>query len=329
MNTRGSRIILDSIVPYGKGKELMKAKALEEKLMEPVPCAMPEMTRSGGMIKPELRKLADQDKMETLSYLDAGFNPDEQRALCHLLRSRTCGPDECVFRQGELNFRLYFIHTGCLSITYHQECTENLLKTLTAGDIAGDDTFFSISVCTTSLTALSPTKLYTLDRKDLTRARDRIPTLESKLISYCQGLEKVYQLLAKKRIERRAHKRIKISGSTTVQVLQASGTPLGMPFEGRLSDISVGGLAVLSRISRDFDPAALLGRQLRITFDPTVDASHERTDRIGTIVAISTRPAEEYCLHIKFNEPLTEQRVQAMARVFQDPKAPAFSFNVS
>lgn len=306
----------------------MKAKALEEKLIEPVSCAMPEMMRSGEMIKPELSKLADQDKMETLSELDAGLNPDEQRALCHLLRARTYGPDECVFRQGELNFRLYFIHTGCLRITYRQERTENLLKTLTAGDIAGDDTFFSISVCTTSLTALSPTKLYTLDRKDLTRTRDWMPTLESKLISYCQGLEKVYQLLAKKRIERRAYKRIKISGRTTVQVFQASGSPLGMPFEGRLSDISVGGLAVLCRISKDLDPAALLGRQLKITFYPTVDVFHEKTDKIGTIVAISTRPGEDYCLHIKFNEPLTERHVEAMARVFQDPKAPPFHFDV-
>jgi CRP-like cAMP-binding protein len=306
----------------------MKAKVLEEKLIEPVPCAMPEMTRSGGMIKPELRKLADQDKMETLSYLDAGFNSDEQRALSRLLRARTCGPDECVFRQGELNFRLYFIHRGCLRITYHQERTENLLKTLSTGDIAGDDTFFSISVCTTSLTALCPTKLYTLDRKDLTRARDWMPTLESKLISYCQGLEKVYQLLAKKRIERRAYKRIKISGRTTVQVFQSSGSSLGMPFEGRLADISVGGLAVLSRISKDLDPPALLGRQLKITFDPTVDVSHEKTDKIGTIVAISTRPGEEYCLHIKFNEPLTEQRVSAMARVFQDGRDPVFPLDV-
>lgn len=315
------------MVQYRKEKEIVKAKALDEKFVEPVPCVIAEIMQPREMMKPEEGILADQDKMDTLSYLGACLNADEQRALCHLLRAKTYGPNECVYRQGGLNFKLYFIHAGRLKITYHQGHKENLLKTLSIGDIAGDDTFFSISVCTTSLTALSPTRLYTLDRKDLTSFRDRMPTLESKLISYCRGLETIYQLLARKRIERRAYERIKVSGRATVQVFQASGAPLGMPLKAQLSDLSAGGLAILCRISRNLDPPSLLGRDLNIMFHTPAGACIERTSVTGTIVAISTCAAEDYCLHIKFDEPWTEKRVEAMARVFQDRRDPLLPFD--
>ena len=305
------RLLFDFIVQCANEGDFTKASTFREKLIALDPSATDEIMRSGEIIEEKKKKCLWQYKVKTFSKLDSALNSEERKALSQILKEHTYGSDTCVFKQGDLNFNLYLIDAGQLKMTFNQEGREMLLRTLVSGDIAGDDTFFSISVCTTSLITLSAARIYTLDRKDLTRLRDRVPTLESRLIHYCQGLETVYQLLAKKRLERRVHKRVKLSGSATLEIRHSVEGLFNEPIAGQLSDISAGGVAVLCEMTEDLDPRKLLGRKLNIAFDLSVGTVREGIDKTGTVVAIS-RPPDLYRLHIRFDELLSEKTVDGI-----------------
>ena len=123
--------------------------------------------------------------------------------------------------------------------------------------------------------------------------------------------------MAQKRMERRAHKRIKISGTATIQIQLPLDSPLGQPFAGELSDLSVGGLAVSCKIGENLNPRTLLGRKLNIKFHLPPGALQQRVDREGTIVAISS-PSESHCLHVKFDELLSESTMSRIGIAGED-----------
>jgi CRP-like cAMP-binding protein len=308
--------LFDLVVRFAREGNLAKAKAFREKIVLLDPFAVRRIVQLEEIIDQERKRIRGPNKIDFFTQLNVDLNPEEKTALNELLRPRTYEPDAFVFKQGELNFNLYLIESGELKMTYQQDTREILLKSFSGGDIAGDDTFLKISLCTTSLVTLTHASLYALDRKDLTRLRGRLPTLESKLIRHCQGLESVYQVLAKKRLERRAHQRVAVLAEAKIQIDNSRGRLIGEPFTGELRDLSAGGLAVFCSMGTDRDPRTLLGRKLNIQFDLPVGTSLSKVGKTGTIVAVSS-PSQNPCLHVKFDSLLSEKIFRSIESRFE------------
>jgi CRP-like cAMP-binding protein len=301
------KLLFDLIVTYAKKKDFAKAEVLREKLYEIDSMALNEIVRSGEIIEEEKSESIDQDHLVIWSKLYDTLSGEEANALYYAMKEAAYDVDETIFEQGERNSNLYFINQGQLKLVYSEGGGEVLLKTLSTGHIAGEDTFFFESVCTTSMITLSRVKLNFLEKDALSKWGDEFPGLESRLNDYCRKLKRVRDLLKAKNLDRRSQKRVNVSGKGMIQLLGASGKPLGRAFKGELSDISVGGLSYTIRISKKETARLLLGRKMNIKFVLPVQGSKQRIDKNGTAIGVRSYPFDDYSIHIKFDKLLDEK----------------------
>ena len=307
------KLLFDLIVRNARKRDFVKAESLREKLSEVDSMALSEIVRSAEIIQEEQSKAIDRRHLQIWSDLYGRLTIEERNALYFSLKEETYGADHFVFKQGQRNSKLYFIGEGNLSLIYHQAGSLVLLRAMKTGDIAGEDTCFSNTVCTTSLMTLSPAIVYALDRSALAKIGKVVPALESKLCHYCESLERVHDLLEKKGLDRRNQDRVRLAGRGVLQLLDLSGRPLGQAFKARLSDISPGGVSVLYRISKKETAQLLLGRQMNVKlYDPV--GKKKLLDENGTVVAVRSQPFEAYSIHIKFDNALGRMKLEAIFR---------------
>jgi CRP-like cAMP-binding protein len=308
-------LLLDLITRCAKEKDFVKANVLREKLSAVDSMALTEIIRSGEIIEEEQRKSIDKNHLNIWSDLYGSLTTEETNALYYAMKECAYDADQLVFKQGERDPNLYFIDGGQLSVVCSKGGMEILLKTIGSGDIAGEDTFFSNTVCTASLMTLSRAKLRVLNENALTAWQEAVPSLEAKLHDYCLRFEKVDQLLKKKGLDRRYHRRVNISGKCVIQILSVSGNPAGKAFKGNLSDISVGGLSFFVKISKKETASLLLGRNLNIKCNLPSGDSQEKMDQNGTVVAVRSHPFEDYSIHVKFDKALSERVLEDLESV--------------
>ena len=93
--------------------------------------------------------------------------------------------DQTVLQQGMTDERLFLVERGQLKVVHDNANKQILIRRLGTGDIFGEDTFFSVNVCTASVITLSRVALRYMDRGVLERLRNRFPNLESSLHKIC------------------------------------------------------------------------------------------------------------------------------------------------
>jgi len=304
-------LMFDLIVKNATAKNFSKAEQLREKLFEVDPMALDRIVKSAEIIETAKIAAIDPAHRDVWSHLYKRLTKEEKIALYYEMKKANYEAEQIIFQQGEVNSNLYFINAGRLKTFYHKDKHGILLKTIGPGDIAGEDTFFSNSTCTFSMMADSAVKLNFLEKTVLQKWHDEAPTLASKLQAYCAELESINDLLQKKELERRAHRRFVVYGNAFIQI---TAKPDNKVFKGDLSDISASGVSfVMSTSSKEAD--MLLGRQLnlKLAFDQTFPEL--RIDRNGIIVGIHHQLFNEYLINVKWEEPLdnyTIERIKSM-----------------
>ncbi|MDP2863140.1 MAG: cyclic nucleotide-binding domain-containing protein [Desulfobacterales bacterium] len=299
------KLLFDIITICAKEKNFSKAESLREKLMEVDPMALSEIIRSAEIIEEEKSGSLDKAHMDIWSGLYGKLTPEESNALFYSMKEVVYDANEPVFKKGDHNSMLYFIDKGELKMVYEQQGKVILLKKLKPGDIAGQDTFFSISVCTTSLLTLSKVKMNCLGKDVLARWSKEIPTLEPKLKDYSLKIESAHDLLKKKGMDRRLVNRHNLSGKVAVQMINASGNPVGKAFRGELSDISASGISFYIKTSDRKNASFLLGRNLNLLFAVPGNAAFEKITQTGTVIGVSYHLFNDYIIHLKFSMELS------------------------
>jgi hypothetical protein len=298
-------LLFDLILKHARKKDFSKAEVLRERLFEIDPMSLTEIIKSGEIIEEQKSESIDQDHLDVWSHMYDTLTTEEAHTLYLSLKNGTYDTDEFIFRQGELNPSLYFINHGRLKMSYTLGDREILLKTLDPGTVAGDDTFFSITVCTTSLTTLSPVKVSFLEKELFEKWQNDFPSLASKLKDYCHKLERVRDLIKKEGMDRRIHERIRTSGPLIFQILSPGGKAIGKAYKGDISDISAGGLSFKIKISKK-NALLLLARNLNLKFALPGSFSRTEAKRNGTIIGITDNLSDGYTIHVKFDELLSE-----------------------
>jgi CRP-like cAMP-binding protein len=299
-------LMFDLIAQNATAKNFSKAEQLREKLFEVDPMALDRIVKSAEIIETAKIAAIDPVHRDIWSHLYKRLTKEEKIALYYGMKKASYEAEQIIFRQGEVNSNLYFINAGRLKTFYHKDKHGILLKTIGPGDIAGEDTFFSNSTCTFSMMADSAVKLNFLEKIVLQKWHDEAPTLASKLQAYCAELESIIDLLQKKELERRAHRRFVVPGSATIQI---TAKPDNKVFKGDLSDISASGVSfVMSTSSKEAD--MLLGRHLnlKLAFDQAFPEL--RIDRNGSIVGIHHQMFNEYLINVKWEEPLDDDTIE-------------------
>ena len=311
---RAVTLLFDLIVKYAKTGDFSKADALRERLVEFGYMALTEIIRSGEIIEEEKGNCLDQRHMEKWSKLYDKLSTEETNALFYSLSKVKYKSDAYILKQGDLNSNLYFIEKGQITVFYRQGKADKVLKRLGPGDIAGEDTFMPLSVCTTSLTTLTDVELYSLNRDVLFNLTDKVPLLETKLQNYCHGIETINQTIMKKRVERRLHKRVEVSEKLTFYFLNDLGKSLGRVFNGELVDISASGACFSITAKKKEYLRRLLGHDLVLSFTFSMTSPPQTIDQKGRLVALVDKSMNTYSVHIQFDKFLDYQIIEEVER---------------
>ncbi len=308
------KLLYEMVVQCARGKKFAKAEKLRNRILEIDPMALNEIISSAEIIEEEKSQALDPIHMEIWAKLYATLDTEEKNTLFFAMKDAAYGINETIYSQGDLNTNLYFINNGEVNVIYRHETGEILLNTLGTGQIAGQDNFFSNTVCTTSLITSTNVNLKYIQKKDLLAWKKGFPNLEQKLQNYCGSFENVTEFLKRKKMDRRTLKRIKISGIAMIQLLNRAGAPIAKSFKGELTDISVGGLAFEIRISKEDTARLLLGRRLSVEFNFTRSVPNIKINQNGVIVGVYPYPFEDYSIHVKFDKMLDKTVIGTIQR---------------
>jgi predicted Zn finger-like uncharacterized protein len=311
-----AKLLFELIVKYAKQKNFNKAEALREKLYAAAPMALNEIVKSGEIIEEEKSQSIDQNHLKVWNDLYNHLESGEASELYYTMKPCSFTAGQTVFKQGDNNSNLYFVQEGQLDLSrYDQKYgQEKVLKQLRAGAVANLEPFFSFTVCTTSLTAASESKLTYLENSILTKWTDTFPGLEAKLSSFCHGQNKVSDLVKKTGADLRAHERFIVSHSAVIQLLDNTGKPVQNPFKTSLFDISAGGFSFGLKINKKEQAAQFLGHQLYMQTVYRLGGTPKKVGQKGKIVAVHLQPFGDSSIHVQFQSPLDEKIVATIAR---------------
>jgi CRP-like cAMP-binding protein len=311
-----AKLLFELIVKYAKQKNFNKAEALRDKLYEAAPMALNEIVKSGEIIEEEKSQSIDQNHLKIWRDLYDRLESGEASELYYTMKPCSFTAGQAVFKQGDNNPNLYFVQDGQLDLSRYDQKhgQEKVLKQLKAGDVANLEPFFSFTVCTTSLTAISESKLTCLENSILAKWTDTFPGLEAKLSSFCHGQNKVSDLVKKTGADLRAHERFIVSHRAVIQLLDNAGKPVQNPFKISLFDISAGGFSFGLKINKKEQAAQFLGHQLYMQTVYRLEGTPKKVGQKGKIVAVHLQPFGESSIHVQFQSPLDEKIVATIAR---------------
>lgn len=307
------RLLYELVAAYAREKNFSKAEALHDKMYEVDSMALTEIVRAGEIIEAEKSETLNPEYLELWPDLYKSLNTAEGNALFYSMQAATFESGDPIVSQGQINNRLYFILSGEISALYTREGTELLIGSLSSGDIAGQSSFFSATVCTVSLHAKSRVQAGYLEYDVLKTWRADFPALEGKLRDYCAGRDKIQAKLAERQMDRRSEKRLALSGRLAFQLLDKSGKPTAKSYKGELADISSGGLSFLVKSSRGDSLYMLLGRRIQAGLQlPLRSGEYQTIAEPMTVIAIQSQMFDDYSVHLKFDKPKAAELIAAL-----------------
>lgn len=303
------KLLYKMTIRFAREKNFNKAEELREKLFNVDPMALGEIVRTGDVIEEEKKNAVLNDYMNIWGNLYERLTNEEANALFYSVKPKEFPADHTLIAQHQKNATLFFINRGQLKIVYAQDNNEIFLKMIGAGDIAGEETFFPITVSTVSLISMSRVKVGCLDRETLKDLDEKHPGLEEKLVAYCSMGGGINSLVTKKGLERRQQKRISLAGKTMVQLLDLQVKPIGKPFKGTILDISTGGISFSIKASNRETTRLLLGRKINMTIGIQTKTAPIELHGMGTIIGARERKENRFSLHLKFDNPIMESKM--------------------
>jgi len=303
-------LLYDLIITYAKAKDFSKAESLRERLIQVDSMALSEIVNSAEIIEEEKFETIDAQQRGLWKQLYDALTPEEGNAFYFAAKQLTLKPDQTIIKQGLLNDKLFFINKGSLRRIYRQGDEEYYVCQINMGETVGHDTYFSITLCTTSVITINGVQLSYLDRPAIQKVGKQFPGFENKLREFCfRSGEKIADILRKKEIERRRFERFKASGKIITQLVDKNGEPVGEPFQGHLEDICQGGVSYLIKCSQDSSARLLLGRPalVKMTFPQESDQPVVKSK--GLIVAVKFQLFNDYKVHLRFPKLFTEDQI--------------------
>jgi CRP-like cAMP-binding protein len=305
------KLLYDLSIYFAKAKDFKKAEELRDKLIQVNSMALTEIIKSAEIIEAE--KTASVDKKHQQIWLDLyeTLTPEEGNDLYYSLEKVELDPDQTILQQGRLNSKLFFVDQGTLKVVFSQEDQLSFVKDIMPSETAGDDTFFSISLCTTSTITTSGVQIKYLTRAKFDIIAEKFPGFADKLESFCRKItpNSISEILKQKEVERRQHQRHNITGKIITQLLHSDGKLLSSPFAGSIDDLSRGGLSYSIKCSKQSTARMLLGRPAQLQMEVQLGQTSTTIMTKGQIVCAKGILFNDYSIHVKFSKLLTDQQL--------------------
>jgi CRP-like cAMP-binding protein len=312
-NEKAVDLLYKLALQSAKKKDFVNAEAYRDRLYEVDSMALARIVEVNEVIEAEKRKALTPDIRRMWSPFFQGLTSEEAGSFFFALKEQHIEGDQVVLKQGHTNDRLYLVHQGNLKVVYQDKDKELLIQRLGSGDIFGEDTFFSVNVCTATIKTLSAVRMSYLERKTLENLTSALEFLESNLKKVCCSGATMFDMMHKRGIDRRSYRRINLQTKVTVQLLSSDAkTVMRRPLTAELWDISKIGLSFYFKSKNRDAVRRLVGRTLGVHFSLLIDDKHRDVNATGIVQGVDSHPMEEYSVHLRLNRNFSDRAIQTI-----------------
>lgn len=310
------KLLTQMAVDSARNQDFSKADALRDRLYEVDSMALSAIVVVNEVIEAEKSKFLENNRGGLWQRFFDKLPKEEANAFLFALSEMQLAADQVLLYQGEANNRLYFVSQGQLKTYYDGENKKVMIRQQGPGHIVGEDTFFSVNVCTLSVAALSQARLAYLTRERFDILAKQFPLFSRHLQKICLPGKKTFDVLRQKGIDRRKYKRINYQTKLWFQVLSSgSHQTLMKPIAGELWDISKTGLSYYFQHKNRTTVRNLLGKTLGLRFNLTVDGRLKEISLTGVVHGVQNHPLDEYSVHIQLNRKFSDEAINTIRRI--------------
>jgi CRP-like cAMP-binding protein len=244
------------------------------------------------------------------------LSDEEANAFFFALTKQTFQGETKVLAQGNPNHRLYLVQKGRLKVVYSDRNKEFMIHTLDPGDFFGQDTFFSLNVCSASVKTLTDVNVGYIERETLETMHSSFPALASKLEQVCCAGTSTFDRIRQKHLERRSFKRIKFNTLVSFQLETPEDQKTGEhPVKAELWDISKGGLCYFFYSKDRSAVEQLIGRKVKVR----INLDDEKRPRViavpGVVHGVARHKFDEYSVHVKLERNFSDAAIRTIQNI--------------
>ncbi len=298
--------LFNQIEQAAKEKNFQHAEILRNKLLEVDSTALTEIIKSAEIIEEEKAAGIDSEHLATWESLYSTLTPEEKNCLFYSMKKVVVPPKKIILSHGAYNTRLFFIDSGKVTIIFPKKGKNTVLAQLGKGNLLGEYSFTSISLCSATAVSHTEVNLYVLDNQITDSWHDEHPGLYGKIIDFCIKHGSLEDISRWKALEKRNKPRYPVSGPLQGTLLSKEGQKTDTSFRGSLADISLEGCAFEIKLSKKATARALLARYLYLNFSFEIGEEELTFDAIGKIVKVTFYMHNDYCIHVQFTKPITK-----------------------
>lgn len=238
------------------------------------------------------------------------LTPEEQKSLFSSMRKTVVGPREVVLSHGERNSRLFFIDRGKVTILLPQRGTNVALAQLGPGNLLGEYTFTSLSLCSATAITHTEVELCYLDSSEAQHWQQTAPELYRKLVGFCVENGSLYDISRLTSLEKRSSARRTLSLPICCY-LQDDTVCRYVSFDGVLSDISLSGCSFMTSFSDRERAREMLGQVFRVHFGVMEQHAPDR-GIFGRVVKINISGSARCSVHMQFCKPVRRAFIEKL-----------------
>jgi hypothetical protein len=291
-----------------------KSETYRDRLYEVDSMALSRIVAVNEAIEKQKSRLMPPDYRKLWASFFEKLSEQEANAFFFSLTKTEVDSERIILRQGKQNQRLFLVQRGQLKAVYIDNEKELLLRKLDSGDIFGEDTFFSINVCTATIKTLTPVRLSYIKHADLEQLAEEHASLVPNLKKICMTGRSLTDIIRQKGIERRSFKRYNLNCKVWFQLLETDNPKaLNRSITAELWDISKHGLSFYLHSKNREAVRNLIGRSLGVKFNLNIDGEDKTIATAGVVQGVGSHPLEEYSIHLQLNRPFSDDAMKTIA----------------
>ncbi|MBT8341606.1 MAG: cyclic nucleotide-binding domain-containing protein [Desulfatitalea sp.] len=309
-------LLAKSAINAARQNNFEMAESCRDQMYELDSMALAAIVSVNEIIEIEKSKALTPDRRRLWACFLKGLDLEEANAFFFSLKEFKAEPEQTILRQGETNDRLYLVNSGQLRIIHDNEDKQILIQTIGAGDIFGEDTFFSINVCIASVITNSAARISYLERDRLEGMKIQYSHLENHLMKICGTGQKLFSWVKNKGIDRRTYRRINFPTKISFQILSADKKALMQrAVTAELWDLSKTGLSFYFQSKNRQAVQRLMGKTIGVRFSVGEGEQSKVLALTGTVQGVQNHPLDEYSVHLKLRRNFSDDAMRTLRRL--------------
>ncbi len=296
--------LVAKIITALNDKKFLVADKLRDQLVNSHPEALTEILKISDIIERAKTSNLDEQHLAIWADLYKDLSEDETNNLFYSLKKVIVPPKKKILSHGTYNTKLFFIDKGTVTVFITKENKNKIITQLGPGDLLGEYTFTTISLCSASVVSTSTVQLRYVDIAIAEKWVDTTPALYDKVVAYCEQKGKIDDILRQKQLKRHNHPRFNVAGNAMATLLDSKGNKTTSYIKGVLSNVSESGCCFDIHCSKKALAKSLLAKVCHTKLTTGNKDDRIRISTIGKIVRVGCHLHNDYSIHMKFLKPV-------------------------